>query len=88
MLIRYAQLLVLVAGQIGLLTSQWGQDWLRTVREFFRATGFDQFENDGPYPGDIDTTPRPPLQYGIDDSRWVQWRLNADLYRGLRSGGV
>lgn len=70
------------------LTSPWGQDWLATIRGFYDATGFDQFENDGSYPGDVDVTPRPPLQQGIEDSRWVQFHLVAGLYRDLRARGV
>lgn len=75
-------------GKCPAVTSEWGQRWLSTIKDFYAQTGFDQFENDGPYPGDIDVTPRPPLQKGADDSRWVQWRLTADLYRNLRSQGV
>jgi hypothetical protein len=75
-------------GQCPAVTSGWGQQWLTTVREFYDATGFDQFENDGPYPGDIDTTARPPLQAGELDSRWVQWRMTANLYRDLRAKGI
>jgi hypothetical protein len=75
-------------GQIPSLTSAWGQQWIRTVIGFYEATGFDQFENDGPYPGDVDITPRPPLQYGLDDSRWALWRENSRLYRTLRARGV
>ncbi|MEM8680519.1 MAG: alpha-galactosidase, partial [Planctomycetota bacterium] len=75
-------------GRIPSLASTWGQNWLRTIRDFYRETGFDQFENDGPYPGDIDVTPRPPIQYGQEDSRWALWRQNNTLYRGLRADGV
>lgn len=75
-------------GQCPALTSPWGQQWLQTIRAFYEDTGFDQFENDGSYPGDIDITPRPPLQAGIDDSRWVQWRMMSGLYRDLRAAGV
>ena len=75
-------------GKCPAVTSTWGQQWLKTIREFYDATGFDQFENDGPYPGDIDVTSRPPLQQGIEDSRWVQWRMIAGLYRTLRGRGV
>jgi len=75
-------------GRLPSLTSEWGQNWLRTIRAFYRDTGFSQFENDGPYPGDIDTTPRPPLQQGIEDSRWVQWKLNRELYQALLADGV
>ncbi|XAM00338.1 hypothetical protein OT109_02905 [Phycisphaeraceae bacterium D3-23] len=75
-------------GQCPAVTSPWGQQWLTTIRDFYETTGFEQFENDGPYPGDIDTTARPPLQAGIDDSRWVQWRMTSELYRDLRAAGV
>jgi len=75
-------------GQCPAVTSEWGQNWLRRMREFYRATGFDQFENDGPYPGDVDVTPRPPLQQGVEDSRWVQWRETTSLYRWLREQGI
>ena len=75
-------------GQCPAVTSPWGQQWLTTIRDFYDKTGFEQFENDGPYPGDIDVTPRPPLQQGVDDSRWVQWRMTANLYRDLRQRGV
>jgi hypothetical protein len=75
-------------GQCPAVTSDWGLQWLDTMRGFYKATGFDQFENDGPYPGDVDVTARPPLQRGEDDSRWVQWSLTRDLYRDLRAAGV
>ncbi len=75
-------------GQCPAVTSEWGLDWLDTIRAFYRDTGFDQFENDGPYPGDVDVTPRPPLQVGAADSRWTQWRLTSELYRDLRGSGV
>lgn len=75
-------------GRCPAVTSDWGQVWLGKIRGFYDATGFDQFENDGPYPGDVDVTPRPPLQSGALDSRWVQWRMTAELYRDLRADGV
>ena len=75
-------------GRCPAVTSAWGQQWLKTIDEFYDSTGFDQFENDGPYPGDIDVTARLPLQQGAEDSRWVQWRLTASLYRSLRAKGI
>ncbi|WP_425397444.1 hypothetical protein [Aeoliella sp.] len=75
-------------GQCPAVTSPWGQQWLATMRSFYKETGFDQFENDGPYPGDVDITSRPPLQQGLQDSRWVQWLHTAQLYRDLRGMGI
>ncbi len=75
-------------GRCPAVTSSWGQNWLATMRSFYDETGFDQFENDGPYPGDIDITPRPPWQQGIEDSRWVQWRHTTKLYQDLRAAGI
>ncbi len=75
-------------GRIPSLASEWGQNWLDTIREFYQKTGFDQFENDGPYPGDVDVTSRPPIQFGINDSRWVGWQQNRALYRSLCEEGI
>ena len=70
------------------LTSQWGQDYFRKLYEFFEKTGFDLLEHDGSYPGDVDITPRPPLQKGINDSRWVQWRIISDYYKWCCANGI
>ena len=75
-------------GRMPALTSEWGLRWIETVRDFYERTGFSQFENDGPYPGDVDVSARPPLQQGVNDSRWAQWMQNTKLYRGLRTDGV
>ena len=69
-------------------TSTWGIDYFQKLRRFFDQTGFDQFENDGPYPGDVDVTPRPPYQKGELDSRWAQWKIVSGLYKHLRETGV
>ncbi len=70
------------------LTSPWGLGYMAKLRRFFPATGFTLLEHDGPYPGDVDVTPRPPLQAGLMDSRWVQWRITADFYGWCRSQGI
>ncbi|GFR77251.1 arylsulfatase [Elysia marginata] len=75
-------------GNCPALTSPWGLDYYRKIRNFYDKTGFSLLEHDGPYPGDIDITSRPPFQKGALDSRWVQWRLTDSLYRDLRSKGV
>ena len=75
-------------GRCPAVTSEWGQNWLRTIQSFYDTTGFDQFENDGPYPGDVDVTPRPPRQKGERDSRWVQWRDTVAMYRAFCQKGI
>jgi len=75
-------------GSCPALTSEWGQDYFRRLRTFFRETGFRQFTHDGSYPGDFDLTPRPPLQRGLEDSQWAQWQVITSFYRDLRAAGV
>ena len=75
-------------GNCPALTSKWGQDYFRKLYQFFGKTGFRLLEHDGSYPGDLDATPRPPLQKGGDDSRWVQWRIISDFYKWCRGQGI
>jgi len=77
-----------IFGAAPALTSEWGRDYFRKLRQFFEVTGFTAFEHDGSYPGDYDVTPRPPLQRGLDDSQWAQWKEITALYAELRARGV
>lgn len=70
------------------LASDWGQGYLQTLRAFFAQTGAMLLEHDGPYPGNLDAAARPPLQRGVEDSRYVNWKLSRDLYADLRARGV
>ena len=78
----------MIHGGTPALASDWGQRYLATVRRFYEETGFMLLEHDGPYPGNLDAAARPPLQSGVEDSRYVNWSQSADLYRWLRSRGV
>ncbi|XZE56741.1 hypothetical protein SH139x_002868 [Planctomycetaceae bacterium SH139] len=75
-------------GQCPALTSPWGLAYLARLKKFYQTTGFDLLEHDGSYPGDVDVTPRPPLQQGEQDSRWVQWKLISDYYQWCRQQGI
>jgi len=75
-------------GNAPALTSAWGTDYFRKIRQLHAVTGFKVFEHDGSYPGDWDVTPRPPLQRGLDDSQWAQWRIIDSLYRWCRGEGI
>lgn len=78
----------MIHGGTPALASGWGQRYLETVKSFYASTGALNFEHDGPYPGNLDASHRPPLQNGVEDSRYVNWMLSADLYRDLRARGV
>ena len=75
-------------GRAPAATSEWGLEYFEKLKRFYDQTGFDQFENDGPYPGDLDVTARPPHQKGVNDSRWAQWKVVCGLYHHLRASGV
>ena len=75
-------------GSCPALTSEWGRRYYEKLYAFFPATGFTLLEHDGPYPGDVDVTPRPPFQKGESDSRWVQWRIAAGFYEWCRAQGI
>ena len=77
-----------IHGRCPATTSEWGQRYIAKLYNLFDKTGFMVFENDGTYPGSVDITPRPPLQKGVTDSRWVHWRIWTDFYKYLHSRGV
>ena len=52
--------------------SKWGLWYHDNIEHFFTRTGFDIFENDGPYPGDVCASITHPGHKGLDDSQWRQ----------------
>lgn len=70
------------------LQSVWGQNYLKTLKEFMGYAEFGIFENDGPYPGDFCESTDHPGHRGKEDSVWTQRRAQADLYRWCRAHGV
>jgi len=75
-------------GNCPALTSEWGIEYYKKLRHFYEYTGFSLLEHDGPYPGDVDTTARPPLQTGVNDSRWAQARIANGFYRWCAERGI
>ncbi|WP_276481455.1 alpha-galactosidase [Paraflavitalea pollutisoli] len=58
------------------------------IKYFFAQTGFDIWENDGPYPGDVCASTTHPGHQGLDDSQWRQMAIQKDLYHWLNARGV
>ncbi|MDB5088807.1 MAG: alpha-galactosidase, partial [Mucilaginibacter sp.] len=68
--------------------SKWGLWYRDNIEHFFTITGFDIFENDGPYPGDVCASTTHPGHKGLDDSQWRQMEIQKGLYHWLKAHGV
>lgn len=68
--------------------SKWGLAYRDKIKYFFTQTGFDIWENDGPYPGDVCASTTHPGHKGYDDSQWQQMEIQKELYRWLNERGV
>ena len=68
--------------------SKWGLAYRDKIKYFFIQTGFDIWENDGPYPGDVCASTMHPGHKGLDDSQWRQMEIQKELYRWLNERGI
>ena len=68
--------------------SKWGLAYRDKIKYFFTHTGFDIWENDGPYPGDVCASTTHPGHKGLDDSQWRQMEIQKELYRFLNERGI
>ena len=68
--------------------SRWGLAFAEKLRYFMRETGFDIFENDGPYPGDVCASTSHPGHKNLDDSQWRQMEIQKGLYHWCNENGV
>ncbi len=68
--------------------SKWGLGYRDKIKLFFSQTGFDIWENDGPYPGDLCASTKHPGHKGWDDSQWEQMKIQKELYSWLNEQGV
>ena len=75
-------------GNAPCLGSEWGLNYLEKIRSFFSQTGFDIFENDGPYPGDVCASTSHPGHSGLEDSQWTQINLQKGLYQWMNGQGI
>ena len=68
--------------------SKWGLAYLEKIKYFISQTGFNLFENDGPYPGDVCASVTHPGHKGLADSQWRQMELQKSLYHWCNEHGV
>jgi len=77
-----------IFGHSPCLCSEWGGEYFRKLKTFFKRTGLDVLEHDGSYPGDWCASTEHPDHEGLEDSQWRQWRRITDFYRWCRSEGI
>ncbi len=75
-------------GNAPCMGSRWGLTYLEKLKYFMSKTGFDLFENDGPYPGDVCASTKHPGHKNLDDSQWRQMELQKGLYRWCNENGI
>jgi len=75
-------------GSAPCLASNWGLSYIERLKYFLRNTGFDIFENDGPYPGDVCASVKHPGHTGLGDSQWNQFELQKGLYKWCNENGI
>lgn len=68
--------------------SYWGLAYRDKIKKFISTTGFDIWENDGPYPGDVCASTRHPGHRDVTDSQWKQMEIQKELYHWLTARGV
>jgi len=75
-------------GNAPCLGSKWGLAYLDKLKYFISQAGFDIFENDGPYPGDVCASTTHPGHKNLEDSQWRQMELQKGLYHWCNEHGV
>ncbi|MHA8051567.1 alpha-galactosidase [Aquirufa sp. ROCK-SH2] len=68
--------------------SKWGLNYRDKIKQFYTSTGFDIWENDGPYPGDVCASTTHPGHKSLKDSQWRQMEIQKELYHWLNEKGV
>ena len=75
-------------GNAPCMGSKWGLTYIDKLKYFISKTGFNIFENDGPYPGDVCASTVHPGHVGLDDSQWKQMNFQKGLYRWCNENGI
>ncbi len=77
-----------VFGNSPCLGSTWGVEYFKKLYRFIEYTGFDNFEHDGSYPGDVCASVSHPGHKSLDDSQAKQFEIITGFYRWCRGKGV
>ncbi len=75
-------------GNAPCMGSNWGLAYINKLKYFLEKTGFDIFENDGPYPGDLCASTSHPGHSDLGDSQWKQIELQKGLYHWCSEHGI
>ncbi len=75
-------------GNAPCMGSKWGLTYINKLKYFMSTTGFNLFENDGPYPGDVCASTVHPGHKNLDDSQWRQMELQKGLYKWCNENGI
>lgn len=78
----------MIFGSSPCLCSDWGYDYFRKIKTFFKETGMSVFENDGSYPGNVCASTFHTYHNGLEDSQWKQYDKIQGLYKWMRSEGI
>lgn len=70
------------------LSSDWGYDYFRKIKQFFEKTGMDVFEHDGSYSGDPCASTTHAHHHGLEDSQWQQRLQLQSLYQWMCAKGI
>jgi hypothetical protein len=78
----------MIFGSSPCLCSEWGYNYFRKIKKFFKETGMRVFENDGSYPGNVCASTKHKYHNGLGDSQWKQYQKIQDLYKWMNSEGI
>ena len=70
------------------LSSEWGYDYFRKVKQFYEKTGMDVLEHDGSYSGDPCASTTHAHHHGLEDSQWQQRLQLQNLYQWMCAKGI
>ncbi|MCC8425955.1 endo alpha-1,4 polygalactosaminidase [Mucilaginibacter sp. UR6-11] len=70
------------------LGSRWGLAYFEKLKYFLKTTGFDEFDQDGAYPGDVCASTTHPGHKGLEDSQWTQMEQQKAFYHWCAENGI